>query len=49
MKIHLRVLELWAAQHLTTMGDNSKTESARVVFLVRDTPTQCPLHIGEVS
>ena len=25
------------------MGGNSKTESARVVFLVRDTPTQCPL------
>ena len=31
------------------MGGNFKTESARVVFLVRDTPTQCPLHIGEVS
>ena len=38
-----------AAQDLTTMGGNSKTESARVVFLVRDMPTQCPLHIGEVS
>ena len=24
-------------------------ESARVVFLVRGMPTQCPLHIGEVS
>ena len=24
-------------------------ESARVVFLVRKMPTQCPLHIGEVS
>ena len=47
MKIPERVLELWAAQNLTTMGGNSKTESARVVFLVRDTPTQCPLHIGE--
>ena len=31
------------------MGGNSKTESARVVFLVHHTPTQCPLHIGEVS
>ena len=45
----LKDLELWAAQDLTTMGDNSKMESARVVFLVCDTPTQCPLHIGEVS
>ena len=42
------VLELCAAQYSTTMGGNSKTEPARVVFLVRDTPTQCPLHIGEV-
>ena len=49
MKIPERVLELWAAQDLTTKGGNSKTESARVVFLVRDTPTQYPLHIGEVS
>ena len=24
-------------------------ESARIVLLVRDTPTQCALHIGEVS
>ena len=31
------------------MGGNSKTELARVIFLVRDTPTQCFLHIGEVS
>ena len=31
------------------MGGNSKTESARVIFLVRDTPTQCPLPNGEVS
>ena len=38
-----------AAQDLTTMAGNSKEESARVVFLVRDTPTQCPLYIGEVS
>ena len=45
----LKVLELWAAQDLTTMEGNSKTESARVVFLVRNTPTQCSLHIGEVS
>ena len=45
----LKALELWAAQDLTTMGSNSKTELARVVFLVRDMPTQCPLHIGEVS
>ena len=49
MKIPGRVLELWAVQDLTTMGGNSKTESARVVFLVRDTPTLCSLHIGEVS
>ena len=31
------------------MEGNSKMESARVILLVRDTPTQCPLHIGEVS
>ena len=44
----LKGLELWAAQDLTTMGGNSKTESTRVVFFVHDTPTQCPLYIGEV-
>ena len=49
MKIPSMVLELWAAQDLTTMGGDSKTESARVVLLVRDTPTQYPLHIDEVS
>ena len=31
------------------MEGNSKTESARAVFLIRYTPTQCPLHINEVS
>ena len=49
MKIPERILELLAAQNLTTMGGNSRMESARVVFLVRDMPTQCPLHIGKVS
>ena len=49
MKITYSVLELWAAQVLTTVVSNSKTESAKVVFLVRDTPIQYPLHIGEVS
>ena len=28
------------------MGNNSRTESVRVVILVRDRPTQCLLHIG---
>ena len=28
---------------LETMGDNSWTKSVRVVFLVPDTPTKCPL------
>ena len=49
MKITYRVLELWAAQDLTTMGDNSQNESARVVVLVCDTPTQCPLELDQVS
>ena len=43
MKIPYRVLELWAAQDLTTMGGNSKTESARVVFLVRDAKMESDL------
>ena len=49
MKIAYRVLELWAAQDLTTKGGNSKMESVRVVYLVCDMPTQCPLYISEVS
>ena len=42
-------LVIAAAQDFITMGDNSRTQSVRVVILVRDTPTQCPLPIGEVS
>ena len=38
-KISQRVYELQPAQDLTTMGDNSRTESVRVVVLVNDTPT----------
>ena len=49
MKISQRVIELWPAQDFITMGDNSITQSVRVVFLVHDTPTQCPLPNGEVS
>ena len=48
MIIPQRVIELWPAQDFITIGDNSKTQSVRVVNLVRDTPTQCPLPIGEV-
>ena len=44
-----RVLGRTRFYHLTTMGGNSKTESDRVVFLVRNMPTQCPLHISDVS
>ena len=44
-----KVIELWPAQDFITMGDNSRTKSVRVVILVCDTPTQCPLPIGEVS
>ena len=49
MKISQRVIKLWPAQYFITMGDKSRTQSVRVVFLVRDTPTQCPLPNGEVS
>ena len=49
MKITYRVLELWAAIDLITMGDNSKKESARIVVLVCDIPTQCPLQLDQVS
>ena len=31
------------------MGDNSRMESFRVVVLVCDTPTQCPLQFDQVS
>ena len=40
-------IELWPAQYIITMGDNSRMQSV-IVILVRDTPTQCPLPIGEV-
>ena len=30
-------------------GDNSRTQQVRVVFLVRDAPTPCPLPNVEVS
>ena len=49
MKISKRVIEFWPAQDFITMGGNSRTESVRVLILVRDTPTQHPQHIGEVS
>ena len=45
MKISQRVIELWPAQDFITMGDNSRTQSVRVVILVRDTPIQCPLYL----
>ena len=47
--ISQRVIELWPAQDFITMGDNSRMKSVKVVILIRDTPTQCPLPIGEVS
>ena len=34
---------------MACMGDNSRTESVRVVILVCDTPTQCPLQLDQVS
>ena len=49
MIISQRVIELWPAQDLTTMGDNSRTESVRVVVLVCDIPTKCPLQLHQVS
>ena len=49
MKISQWVIKLQPAQDFITMGDNSRMQSVRVVFLVRDMPTQCPLPNGEVS
>ena len=49
MKISQRIIELWSAQDFVTMGDNSRMQPIRVVFLVHDTPTECPLPNGEVS
>ena len=49
MKISQRLIVLWPAQDFITMGDNSRMQSVRVVFLVRDMLTQCPLPNGEVS
>ena len=49
MKISQRVIELWPAQDFITVGGNSRMESVRVIFLLRDTPTQGLLHISEVS
>ena len=49
MTISQRVIELWPAQDFITMGDNSRMQLVRVVILVCDTLTQCPLPIGEVS
>ena len=49
MIISQRVTELLPAQDFITMGDNSRTQSVRVVILVCDTPAQCPLPIGVVS
>ena len=34
-----KVIELWPAQDFITKGDYSRTQSVRVVILVRDTPT----------
>ena len=48
MLISQTVIELWPVQDFIPMGDNSRTQSVRVVILVRDTPTQCPLPNGEV-
>ena len=42
-----RVIELWPAQNFITMGDNSRMQPVRVVFVVRNMPTQCPLPVGE--
>ena len=33
MKVTYRVLELWAAQDLTTMGDNSQNSQLELLFL----------------
>ena len=35
--VHTKFLQFWR------QGDNSLTKSVRVVFLVPDTPTKCPL------
>ena len=37
------------AQDLTTMGDNSRMDSARVVICIHDMPTQYSQHIDEMS
>ena len=47
-KISQKVEELWPAQDLTNMGENSRTES-ELLFLLCDTPTQCPLQLDQVS
>ena len=49
MKISKRALELWPTQDLTTMGDSSRMESARVVICIHDMPTQYSQHTDEVS
>ena len=48
MIISQSFIELWPAQDFITMKDNSRMQSVRVVILVRETPTQYPLPIGEV-
>ena len=49
MKISQKVIELLPAQNFITVGDNSRTQPVRVVLLIRDTPTQCPLPNCKVS
>ena len=48
--MNLKLEDHWSCiAHLTPIGGNSRTESARTIVLIPDTPTQCPHHIGEVS
>ena len=49
--IEMKILEdHWSCiAHLRPIGGNSRTESARTIVLIPDTPTQCPQHIDEVS
>ena len=48
-KKYLKGFKLWPTQDLTTIGDNSRTESVRVVVFVCDTPIKCPLQLDQVS
>ena len=52
MKYHRNIskgLRVMACTRLTTMRDNSRTESVKVVVLVCDIPIECPLQLDQVT